>query len=225
MGLDQKIRRHPTRQQLVIYAESMVDRRAAVSAVMAAHLASCPACAAEVRSIRASLEFAARADALEPSNDLTAQILMKARHAREAHAPRPRSAFWLACRGAVFATGMAAVAAVVFGVALGTPEPTPQVETALHQVSEVIPSPEVIRKAAAEVKALAPAVRTAATTKPRSPREQEHLRAVNAMDADIAAAQAALQRNPGCIRASRIVNANIQRQAETLRHLYLERTL
>lgn len=225
MGLDPKIRRHPTRQQLVNYAETMVDRRAPVSAVMASHLASCPACAAEVRSMRASLEFAAKANALEPSNDLTAQILMKARYARDAKAPRRRSAFWMACRGTVFAAGMAAVAVVVFAVALGTPEPTPQVETALQQVSEVIPSPETIRHAAAEVKALAPAVRTASTTKPQSPREMEHLRAVNAMDADIAAAQAALQRNPGCARASHIVNANIQRQAETLRHLYVERTL
>jgi hypothetical protein len=225
MGLDHSIRRHPTRYQLVRYAESMVDRGAPVSAIMAAHISACPACAAEVKSMRASLEFTAKAGDLEPSNDLTAQILLRAKQARVASHPRPRSAFRTACRGIFFTGALAAMATVVFGMALGSPQPTPRVETALQQVSDALPSPDMLRKVAAEVKTLGTAVRTASANKPKSLMEREHLRAVNAMDADIVAAQAALQRNPGCTRASHIVNANLQRQAETLRHLYIERPL
>lgn len=225
MDLEHTIRRHPTRYQLVRYAESMVDRSAPVSAIMASHIAACPACAAEVKSIRASLEFAAKADDLEPSNDLTAQILMRAKQVRATSHPRPRSAFRTAWRGIFFAGAMAAMAAVVFGLALGAPQPTPRMETALQQVSDALPSPDMIHRVTADIKTLGTAVRTASTNRPVSLLEREHLRAVNAMDADIVAAQAALQRNPGCARASHIVNENLQRQAETLRHLYIERSL
>lgn len=225
MGLDQKLRRHPTRYQLVAYTETMVDRNAPVSAVLAAHVAACPMCAAEVKSIRASLECAARAALLEPSSDLTAQILLKAKSEREETRVRRRpSSFGVAFRMIAFTSALAAVAVMVFGAAIGQPISMKPLETALQQVSTVMPSADVIQKAAAEVKALGAAMRTA-TSKPQSLQELEQRRTVSAMDADIAAAQAALQRNPGCVRATHIVNANIQRQAETLRHLYIERTL
>jgi hypothetical protein len=61
---------------------------------------------------------------------------------------------------------------------------------------------------------------------PRNLREWQQTRAVLALDADLAAARAALQRNPGCERASRVVNSNIQRQAQALKTLYyVERSL
>ncbi len=225
MGLDQKLRRHPTRYQLVAFTETVVDRNAPVSAALAAHVAACPMCAAEVKSIRASLEFAARASLLEPSSDLTAQILLKAKSKREAaRGHRRTSAFGVALRALAFTSALAAAAVVVFGAAIGEPISMKPLETALHQVSNAMPAADVIQKAAAEVKALGAAMRTA-SSKPRSLKELEQRRAVSAMDADIAAAQAALQRNPGCVRATHIVNANIQRQAETLRNLYVERSL
>ena len=67
MNLEQTVLRHPARQELVAFAESLVDRSSRVSAFLAAHVNSCPRCTAEVRAIRASLEFTASASAPEPS--------------------------------------------------------------------------------------------------------------------------------------------------------------
>jgi hypothetical protein len=45
---------------------------------------------------------------------------------------------------------------------------------------------------------------------------------VLALHADRTAALAALKRNPGCARASRLVTANLEREAQALRTLYVE---
>jgi hypothetical protein len=60
---------------------------------------------------------------------------------------------------------------------------------------------------------------------PLSPEIQEQRRAVNALGADLAAAQEALNRNPGCERASAVMNASLEQQAETLRDLYVRGSL
>ena len=87
---------HPRKHELMDYAENLVDNRAAISARMAAHIAACPACLAEVEAIRTSLEFARNAPEIEPSNDLTAQILIAARDARRAGGRVRRPAFCMA---------------------------------------------------------------------------------------------------------------------------------
>jgi hypothetical protein len=228
MAINHTIRRHPFRHELVAFAETLVDRNAPVSASMAAHVAACPACAAEVKSIRRSLEFAASAPRLEPSTDLTSQILLQAHKERGgAQEHRRASVGWAVCRGVVYTGLLAAVAVTVFNTALQDSTPMPRAETTLAAqpaVEDEVPSEEALQKAAAEVRTLAAAIRFA-DSKPQSAREREHRRAVSAMDADIAAARTALERNPGCARATRIVNANLQRQAKALRTLYVERTL
>lgn len=228
MALNHTIRRHPFRHELVVFAETLVDRKSPVSAIMAAHVAACPACAAEVKSIRRSLEFAASAPRLEPSTDLTAQILRQAQKERnESQEHRRGAVVWAGCRGLAYAGLLAGIAVAVFHTALQETAPSTQAETVLAAQpasAEAAPSTEALEKAAAEVRTLAAAIRFAAD-KPLTVREREHRRAVSAMDADIAAALGALQRNPGCVRATRIVSANLPRQAEALRTLYVERTL
>ena len=55
--------------------------------------------------------------------------------------------------------------------------------------------------------------------------ELEHRRTASAISADIEAARAALARNPGCDRARRVVESNLQRQAQALKAVYVERSL
>jgi hypothetical protein len=227
LPIEPRVRRHPMRYQLVAYAESLVDHRAPVSAFLAVHVTACPRCSAEVRQIRASFEFTAMAGLLEPSQDLTAQILMRARHERQENAAHRRSPWWTACQSVVYGAALVAIAVLVFGMALRVstaPRLQPLLLADSPAADTLAPSAETLRKTASEIQALSAAVRFSAN-KPVSASEREHRRAVSAMDADISAAQNALKRNPGCVRATHVVNANLQRQAETLRRLYVERAL
>lgn len=229
MSLDHKVILHPTRRQLVAYAESLVDRRTPISAAMAAHVAACPACAAEVKAVKASLEFTASAPGIEPSQDLTSQILLKAQQERGVcgRRARPVSRIGAMMRAVAFTGATAAVAVFVFGMALNAAPagshysgaPAGLVHSAVSASSQ-----DAMQRAAKEVQTLSAAVRMV-SDRPQSPREREQRRMAAILDADIAAARQALQRNPGCERAAEIVNANLRRQAETLRALYLERSL
>lgn len=218
------------RRQLVVYAESLVDPGVPVSAQIGAHVAQCHQCAEEVRAIRASLEFTAAAPGLEPSRDLTGEILRNARRERSAVQQQRRGVTRTGAllRGAAFFGAITAAAAMVFSLFLREAIPAQPQRMApastIASAAPALPSPETLQKTAAEVRALAAALRDAPDRAP-SPLELRQRRAVQAMDADIAAALTALERNPGCVRASHIVNANLQRQAQALRNLYVERNL
>lgn len=221
-----------SKRSLFAHAESLVDGKSAISAATAAHLAADPAAAAEAKAIQDSLAVVRAASELDPSSDLEARILMEARKVRrEMHQEEgQRSTAWVALRGVACAAGLLLVGAVAFATFLhegDEPATTasfdrPAPPAAVVAESENTPSPEAIRKAASEVQTLAAAVRDKAAG---SALEQEQLRAVNAMDADIDAALKALERNPGCVRAGHVVHSNLREQAETLRSLYVNRSL
>ncbi len=221
--------RHPGKHELFAYAEALVDSATAVPARQAAHVAKCRRCAREVAAMRQSLEFVGRAPALEPSADLTARILIGAQKARRAaHAREARRHMVFALlKGAACAAGIVFVAAVYFSAALQPPQGKTAVARSAapaKRVENPLPSIDSIREAVAEVATLEAAV-SAPSDQPLSLWERERRRAVRALDADIAAALAALERNPGCRRATDLVSTNVQRQAETLRDLYIERSL
>jgi hypothetical protein len=230
ISIEDKLRLHPMRRQLVAYAESLVDPGTPVSAQIGAHVAQCRQCAEEVRAIRASLEFTAAAPGLEPSRNLTGEILRSARRERNAAKQQRQETSRIGAflRGFTFLGATAAVAVLVFGFFLREAIPAQPARiapaTATASAAPAMPSAESLQKTAAEVRALAAALREVPDSAP-SPHELRQRRAVQAMDADIAAALTALERNPGCVRASHIVNANLQRQAQALRNLYVERKL
>jgi hypothetical protein len=181
----------------------------------------------EVQAVRASLEFASDAPELDPSEDLTAAILMSAQKVRvETQSRRPRSVLVTFAKSLACAAGIVAVATLYFGVVLGGGDGAQTAASAPDRVSnrmaDATPTLDAIRKTAAEIQSLAAAVNAA---EPRSLWERERRRTVRVLDADIAAALTALERNPGCTRASTMVDANLKRQAETLRALYIERSL
>lgn len=218
-----KERRHLSRQALMAHAESLTDSGKPVDAAYAAHIAGCAACAGEVQAIRRTLEIVLRAPQLEPSSDMTAQILVRVRSERQ----KPQSA---ECHRKpvhlAMAWAMAAGLILVAGLGFYGHE-TPVPERAPLLVSSTGPSAssaeaERWTKTVTEVRSLAAAVRAPIQA---TPREIAQRRAVQAMDKDIAAALAALERNPGCARASHIVQSNLERQNQTLRNLYAARNL
>jgi hypothetical protein len=222
------MKRHPSRFDLLAYAESLVDGHT-LSAQTAKHLSGCASCKAEVEAIRQSLAFANHSKPLEPSDAFTRGILQAAR--TERHTLQQRRALRSVAgvlKGAACAAGIVIVAAVSFGAAL-TSESWRDAGTrrtpaaVMVRTTDNSPSPELLRTATARIDTLAAAVSAPSATP--SLWEIEQRRAASALSADLAAAKAALERNPGCARASRVVNNNLERLPRTLKALYLERSL
>lgn len=219
------MRRHPSRIELLTYAEALADG-AAIPAHIARHMASCPECSHEAKSIRNGLMFVSGAPALEPTAASTTQILSMAR--RERRASRRTQGVGRALAGV--AKGLACAAALVvlsvasFRSALGHQTPREDLAPAAAVARAEQPSPEEVQRANADIERLAAAVNTPDAS-PRSLEEWQYRRRVVALDADLTAARAALESNPGCERARRVVNTNLKQQAEALRALYVTRSL
>lgn len=217
---------HPTKYELTHYAEALVDGKP-LAARIGKHLASCPACKKEVEALRTSFRFLAEAPMLECTPGSTEQIIARARQMRKADKQKRRflRAGFTFAKGLACAACVAVVAVWVFSAALGEPA-TDQFTAAATESSRALaesplPSPEELERKASEIQSFAWAV-NAQSEAPASPWERQHRRMVLALHADRTAALAALKRNPGCARASRLVTANLEREAQALRTLYVE---
>jgi len=228
MDLGHKMLRHPARHELAGYAEALADKRP-LDATVAAHVMGCSACAAEVQAIRASFEFTAALPELEPTAELTTRILLEAR-ARRTEAQRVlregTSPLWFTLRATVCSAALGVFALFTFGAFLSLPTPGLRGTSTARGADPAAATAgqEALRRAVEQVKALSTAV-TAKNTDGTGVLERERRRAAQAMAQDIAAAKVALDRNPYCLRAADLFQASLQRQAETLRQLYIERSL
>ena len=97
---------HPSKPELLAYAEGLVDRRS-ISAATARHMSSCPVCTREVAAIRSSIEFAASANTLNPSEDSVSRILIAARSERKATRRARGGTPALVFKGLAYAAGVA----------------------------------------------------------------------------------------------------------------------
>ncbi len=218
---------HPTQRQLVQFAESLVDRHAAVSALLATHVSNCPACAREVKRIRASFELAALARSPEPSRELTQRIIKRARQERVRRTQQPdaspsRWPRWFQI--AVCLLAVTALAYVSFSTALSNATddgPPPSLNAAVPESPFTVNG---LKQQTENVQALASAVSLPHELS-SSPAAARHRRALESLNEDMSAALAALERNPGSPRANQVMETSVARQLEGLRNLYLDRTL
>lgn len=226
MHFDYKGIGHPTQSQLVDFAESLVDRQASVSAVLAAHVAGCPKCAHEIQRMRASLELADLSSQPDPSAALTREIVFRARAElnKRSNPPRPGFLALRAVQYAVCAAAAVVLAVYSFSAALNDAAQagsSPPEKTML--VSEQSVDANALLRRAETVKALSASLSLRQKSQ-ESPRETEYRRALEMLDHDLNAARAALQRNPGNTRANQVMVMSLERQLEDLRDLYLDRT-
>ena len=224
------MRLHPTKRELFAYAESLLDEGTAISAETGRHVADCERCASVVGSMKESLGFMRQAAPLEPSADLTARILAAARTERAASLRQQRGfrAAGQVAKGLGYAAALVLMASVSFRAWLGEESPeSPQLPVAktAETASAASPliSPEDIRRAAADIQALAPALDLRAAAPSRSPSELRRRGTVQVLNAELMAAYSALQRNPGCVRANHVVSSGLVRYADTLKTQYKER--
>jgi hypothetical protein len=221
--------------ELLEYASSLSGRGLLVASI-GAHLTSCKKCTTEVDAMRRSLDFVAAAPALDVSSELSARIMAGARRELRVQ-PNPLRSLLQPRRALALCAYLAAVLVVAAVSAapvwLGYAE-TAQRASGLQTIAQPAPvlesfpgQPSTLNEylaLASEVEVLANAVRSS-FSRPQSAAERIRQRAVTALDAEIEAALGALERNPGCARATQLVQANLERQAETLRALYAERSL
>lgn len=222
------ITRHPTKRDLFALAEAMAGGRP-IDARMAGHVKRCERCKSEMSRVRASLEAAASAPVLEPSESMTAAILARAKAerapARTGHGRHGVLAN--AVKAAGLAACLAAAAAVSFQFAtapsaqsVGSASPAyerPHLSGAL--------GPERLERATREMESLAPAVGARLELAPASLKELEQRRLFMEQSKDLDTALSASKVNPGSERVQEVVNSNAERHAATQKALYKERGL
>lgn len=222
------MQRHPVKHELLSYAECLLGGRP-IPADLGRHVARCPVCAAEVEAMRYTFRLTAEAAKLEPTRDFTARVLMAAKSERVAtqrHRSRMRSAL-RAAKGLGYAAGLVLASTLWFSAASEVSTPV----TLEARASEPAPaaaaeaSPEELNKAATLAQMYAAAVGSF-DGQPASERELQYRRMALALNEDLLEAWAALERNPGCERASDVVTTTLRRQAKTYQQLYFyERSL
>jgi len=215
--------RHPSREQLLAYVESLIDQATPVSSTVAAHVAGCKRCAAEVRDMRESLDFTASAQALEPSKDLTAQILLAA---QDNHSREPR---WRVPEPLRRAGRLAAVVVLGLGVATWfrfvlAPSPNDIASSlAVRDGSGPVPVSQPVlstRDRMDEITRLAAATAADPRT-PKRPAERALRRIAIMVSENIKAARDALRRNPRSPRARAALEHALAVEEDALRALYL----
>ncbi len=220
--------RHPAKRDLLTYAEGLIDGN--VNAAMARHVSGCSVCRKEVESIRQSFELVGNAHALKPSQDLSRRIMTGARAVRPRRNRFQRTAYrtFAVAKGAAFVAGLAVVSAVWFSfTVMGVPangaghtaaQSTNAAESGIRMAVDEL------HRATSDIEKLAGAV-IARDQRPSSRREWHYARRLVNVNAQLSAAQAALERNPSSPRAIHLVDTGLRHQRDTLMTLIRERSL
>ncbi len=216
------MRRHPKKHELMALAESQVDGFTPSDAEVAAHVAECPACHKELDQMLGSLDFVAMAEELEPTRTLNAQLLLAARSEMAATKVRRRhgSAFYFKAVACTACFVLIAFTGIYGPADLGVLE---NGQERLADGSSHSDAKEAASQVTTEIDALIAAVRSV-PKEVQTLREHQQRRTLAGLDADLAVALSALERNPGCVRASHVVDSKLKRQANTLRTLYFEQS-
>lgn len=212
---------HPEREALFEYAEQLESGRATFGSEVAAHIRECAVCTAEVRNMRQSIALTESVKTLEPTEALQASVIlaMKSQRFEDKRQARRRMV-----KSAAFAAGFALVFSLVFqSQSVYKSEGVVRIGPASKNAPTPIPF-EILSLDSPEERLLEPAL-AATYWQPASAWEQAQQRALQAMDADIDEALAALQSNPALVRAGSIVQSNRERKRQTLKTLYAERNL
>lgn len=218
---------HPSKNDLMAYAESLGSSASSLCAATAAHVSECAYCRAEVDKIQTTLSAVELAADIEPSRTWRASLMLAARNERRADAARAarlRTRLQKPVAAAAVFVLVAGGAAILLRAGVTQPEPSAVSEAGPQQRSAAFVSLDVLRQMSPEEEMLSDTV----MSEQRSPRnrwEQEKRRAASAFDDDIEEALIAFQSNPACVRASELVNANREKLKETLKALYVERSL
>lgn len=220
----------PSSAELLTYVEGLAGDGAPIFASIASHVGECLTCAREVDELQSNFEAIGQLNAIEPSGEFAAKVLLASQYERRLIERTERRRRVVVTTGKVAAVASIA-AAVAFAAASG-PEPAPVEQASISlpvnpsfAQTFAAPAPVVdgFRETARDVQTLSLALHSSLRA-PQTVRERMQLKAVETLNDDMAVAFAALEQNPRCVRAGRMVYSSVNRQAQTLRALYEERT-
>lgn len=222
--------KHPTRTQLITYAEALVDGRGPIFSGIARHLTQCPQCSAEVEAICSSLRFLNSAPKIEPPKELALEILKRAREQKKKMeqntlpVKKHSRALVAVCVSIWLMTGY-----LLFGVSYKPSlfdNTTGKMSIPVQMASPKIQAPvekslekDVWHEIELLGSALSPVFRN------NTGYFSRQLRSVSIIDRELESAQTALRKNPNCPRANEILQKGVRQKAELLRQIYLERML
>lgn len=229
---------HPTRSQLIQYAEAIVEGKGPIYSGIARHLKQCTQCASEVDAICTSLRFChSRGVVVEPPKELTFAILSRTKQQRKQSEYLPRRYQRFSTIGAV----VCVMTWVVIGLLLlWRYEETLVNGTELSKYSVRKPQFDKVyslredksssmtgkrdkidmRK---ELEILGSVLQPLLEYSRGKSDSRLHYMAI--IDKDLQSAEYALKRNPGCSRAQELLERRMREKAEVLKWLYWERVL
>jgi len=222
--------KHPTRTQLITYAEALVDGRGPIFSGIARHLTQCPQCSAEVEAICSSLRFLNATPKIDPPKELTLEILKRAREQKKKMqqntlpVKKHSRVLVVSCVSIWLMVGY-----ILFGISYNPSlfdNTTSKMNVPVLMASPKIQVP-VENKQEKDVwheiellgSALSPVFRN------NTGYFSRQLRSVSIIDRELESAQTALRKNPNCPRANEILQKGVRQKAELLRQIYLERVL
>ncbi|HOQ33182.1 MAG TPA: hypothetical protein PLA12_11805 [Candidatus Hydrogenedens sp.] len=222
--------KHPTRTQLITYAEALVDGRGPIFSGIARHLTQCPQCSAEVEAICSSLRFLNSAPKIEPPKELALEILKRAREQKK---KMEQNTLPVKKHSRVLVTVCVSIwlmtAYILFGVSYNPTlfdNTTGKMSITVQMASPKMQTPveksmekDVWHEIELLGSALSPVFRN------NTGYFSRQLRSVSIIDRELESAQTALRKNPNCPRANEILQKGVRQKAELLRQIYLERVL
>jgi len=222
--------KHPTRTQLITYAEALVDGKGTIFSGIARHLTQCPQCSAEVESICSSLRFFNSAPTIEPPKELALQILKRAKEQKKQDEQTAISVkrhspvlvvlcvlVWMALGYFLFVTGYnpSAQSDLIGKQNISVEMPIQITKTTIEKDTEK----NIWHEIELLGSALSPLFQNS------NGYSSYQMKFVSVIDQELESAQNALRKNPGCPRANEILHKGVRQKAELLKQLYLERVL
>lgn len=211
--------KHPEKSALLEYAEGLIDSRARLDTEVASHVSQCHACQNRVDTIRAGLVVVSRVDAIDPSIDLTASILMAAKRAKaQPTAERQRSRIGRLA----FSSGLTVAAILIWGVLQSSTVERVDSSNAGEAIVQQADALPMLNSIPSKVEQVLTEAIMGSHRSPKDDWARSQYRALNAYDDDIAEAELALANNPGLSRASNLIASVRARKSHTLRKVYIE---
>lgn len=229
---------HPTRSQLIQYAEALVEGKGPIYSGIARHLKQCTQCASEVDAICTSLRFChTRGIVVEPPKELTLAILNKTKQQRRQIEYLPRRYQRFSTIGALVCILTWVIIGllllwryedtVVKGVELSKnpvrKPPFDRVYPLREDKSGSVMGRRDKIDMKKELEILGSVLQPLLEYSRGKSDSRLHYMAI--IDKDLQSAEYALKRNPGCSRAQELMERRMREKAEVLKWLYWERVL
>ncbi len=227
--------KHPTRVQLILYVESILEGKGPIYSGIARHVSNCQQCREEVEAIKSSLKFFNTDVVAEPPEGLANEIIKQAREVNKkrkfertvSRYRRPLitvvfcSIVWVAVGYYVFGRLYQSSDTFVSGVGMVSMGPGHMVKSDSVSHKGIVGSEDSVLWHQVEIlgSVLGPILNKADL------RTYTYIKMVSVIDEEMDKARKALERCPEDERIRRLIRDNMKEKVEVLKRIYKESVL